>query len=124
MKSIVNPFNSICFKGLPLILLGLLVGCVSVEPTTITKNDGPQKALPSRYSPPVGSIYNVGSYKPIFEGIKAKRVGDMVSAVQAALDWLAQPTQRQQAVLASRALALKHQGAAQRTAQALAPLLS
>jgi len=54
----------------------------------------------------------------------AKRVGDMVSAVQAALDWLAQPTQRQQAVLASQALALKHQGAAQRTAQALAPLLS
>jgi 3-deoxy-D-manno-octulosonic-acid transferase len=54
----------------------------------------------------------------------AKRVGDMVSAVQAALDWLAQPTQRQQAVQASQALALKHQGAAQRTAQALAPLLS
>lgn len=81
MKSTVNTFNSFCLKGLPLILLGLLGGCVSVEPTTITKNDGPQKTQPVRYTPPVGSIYNTGSYKPIFEGIKAKRVGDIMTVI-------------------------------------------
>ena len=52
----------------------------------------------------------------------AQRVANMASAVQAALDWLDQPAQRQQAVLACQTLATKHQGAAQRTAQALAPL--
>jgi flagellar L-ring protein precursor FlgH len=79
MKSLANITSSIYFTGLPLILVGLLVGCVSVDPTTITKNDGPQKTLPSRYVPPAGSIFNVGSYKPIFEGIKAKRVGDILT---------------------------------------------
>jgi flagellar L-ring protein precursor FlgH len=81
MKSTVDTLNSILFKGLSAILLGLLSGCVSVDPTTITKNDGPQKTLPVRYTPPVGSIFNVGSYKPIFEGIKAKRVGDILTVI-------------------------------------------
>jgi len=52
----------------------------------------------------------------------AQRVTDMASALQAALDWLDHPAQRQQAVLACQNLATEHQGAAQRTAQALAPL--
>ena len=81
MKTSVDTFNSIFFKGLSAILLGLIAGCVSVDPTTITKNDGPQKTLPVRYTPPVGSIFNVGSYKPIFEGIKAKRVGDILTVI-------------------------------------------
>jgi len=81
MKTSVDTFNLIFFKGLSAILLGLIAGCVSVDPTTITKNDGPQKTLPVRYTPPVGSIFNVGSYKPIFEGIKAKRVGDILTVI-------------------------------------------
>lgn len=81
MKSLVDILNSIVFKGLSLILLGILSACVSVDPTTITKNDGPQKTMPVRYTPPAGSIFNVGSYKPIFEGIKAKRVGDILTVV-------------------------------------------
>ena len=81
MKSIVVNLHSIVFKGLSVILLGLLSACVSVDPTTITKNDGPQKTLPVRYTPPAGSIFNVGSYKPIFEGIKAKRVGDILTVI-------------------------------------------
>lgn len=81
MKSTVDILNLMAFKGLSVILVGLLTACVSVDPTTITKNDGPQKTLPVRYTPPAGSIYNVGSYKPIFEGIKAKRVGDILTVI-------------------------------------------
>jgi flagellar L-ring protein precursor FlgH len=81
MKSTVDILDSMAFKGLSVILVGLLTACVSVDPTTITKNDGPQKTLPVRYTPPAGSIYNVGSYKPIFEGIKAKRVGDILTVI-------------------------------------------
>ena len=81
MKSIVVNLHSIVLNGLSVILLGLLSACVSVDPTTITKNDGPQKTLPVRYTPPAGSIFNVGSYKPIFEGIKAKRVGDILTVI-------------------------------------------
>jgi flagellar L-ring protein precursor FlgH len=81
MKSTIDILVSTAFKGLSAILIGLLSACVSVDPTTITKNDGPQKTLPVRYAPPAGSIFNVGSYKPIFEGIKAKRVGDILTVI-------------------------------------------
>lgn len=81
MKSTVGIFHSIIFRVLSASLLGVLAGCVSVDPTTITKNDGPQKTIPVRYTPPAGSIFNVGTYKPIFEGIKAKRVGDILTVV-------------------------------------------
>lgn len=81
MKSTLDILVSTAFKGLSAILIGLLSACVSVDPTTITKNDGPQKTLPVRYTPPAGSIFNVGSYKPIFEGIKAKRVGDILTVI-------------------------------------------
>ena len=81
MKSTVSIFHSIIFRVLSASLLGVLAGCVSVDPTTITKNDGPQKTIPVRYTPPAGSIFNVGTYKPIFEGIKAKRVGDILTVV-------------------------------------------
>jgi len=81
MKTTVDILNSMAFKGLSVIVIGSLVGCVSVDPTTITKNDGQQKTLPVRYAPPAGSIFNVGSYKPIFEGIKAKRVGDILTVM-------------------------------------------
>jgi flagellar L-ring protein precursor FlgH len=81
MKSTADTLNSMAFKGLSVILVGLLTACVSVDPSTITKNDGPQKTLPVRYTPPLGSIFNVGSYKPIFEGIKAKRVGDILTVM-------------------------------------------
>jgi flagellar L-ring protein precursor FlgH len=81
MKSTVDTLISSVFKGLSVILLGSMTACVSVDPTTITKNDGPQKTMPVRYSPPPGSIFNVGSYKPIFEGIKAKRVGDILTVI-------------------------------------------
>lgn len=81
MKTTVNNFKLTLYNAFSAILLGLLAGCVSVDPTTITKNDGPQKTLPGRYSPPAGSVFNVGSYKPIFEGIKAKRVGDILTVV-------------------------------------------
>jgi 3-deoxy-D-manno-octulosonic-acid transferase len=54
----------------------------------------------------------------------AQRVSDMSAAIKAVMAWLAQPTQRDQASRASLSLAQSHQGAAQRTAQALAPWLA
>ena len=54
----------------------------------------------------------------------AQRVSDMSAAMEAVVAWLAQPTQRAQAARASLSLAQSHQGAAQRTAQALAPWLA
>ena len=54
----------------------------------------------------------------------AQRVTDMPAAMGAAVVWLNQAIQRDQAVKASLSLAQSHQGAAQRTAQALAPWLA
>ncbi len=54
----------------------------------------------------------------------ALRVQDMSAAIEAAEVWLAQPIQRDQAAKASLSLAQSHQGAAQRTAQALGPWLA
>jgi 3-deoxy-D-manno-octulosonic-acid transferase len=54
----------------------------------------------------------------------AQRVSDMSAAIKAAVAWLAQPIQRELAVKAGLSLAQSHQGAAQRTAQALAPWLT
>jgi hypothetical protein len=48
----------------------------------------------------------------------------MSAAIQAAVAWLAQPIQRELAVKAGLSLAQTHLGAAQRTAQALAPWLT
>ncbi len=53
----------------------------------------------------------------------ARRVHDVPAAVALALEWLAQPASREQASQASVSLALSHQGAAMRTAQALGPWL-
>ena len=54
----------------------------------------------------------------------AQRAPDVSAAIEAAVAWLAQPAQRHQAVMASLSLAQSHQGAGQRTAQALAPWLA
>jgi 3-deoxy-D-manno-octulosonic-acid transferase len=54
----------------------------------------------------------------------AQRVSEMSAAVKTVVAWLAQPMLRDQAVKASLSLAQSHQGAAQRTAQALAPWLA
>jgi 3-deoxy-D-manno-octulosonic-acid transferase len=54
----------------------------------------------------------------------ARRVHDVPAAVAVALEWLAQPASREQASQASVSLALSHQGAAMRTAQALGPWLA
>ena len=54
----------------------------------------------------------------------AQRVQDMSAAIPAAVAWLAQPIQRELAVKAGLSLAQTHLGAAQRTAQALAPWLT
>jgi 3-deoxy-D-manno-octulosonic-acid transferase len=54
----------------------------------------------------------------------AQRVSEMSAAIKTVVAWLAQPMLRDQAVKASLSLAQSHQGAAQRTAQALAPWLA
>ena len=53
----------------------------------------------------------------------ARRVHDVPAALAVALEWLAHPASREQASQASVSLALSHQGAAMRTAQALGPWL-
>ena len=57
----------------------MLQGC-SVTPTTVTKTEAatPTANLPMP-GPTAGAIYSVAAYRPIFEGRRASRVGDILT---------------------------------------------
>jgi len=62
-------------------MLSILVGCTGITPTTITNNSGQQQAAPINGQASSGSIYSAATYKPIFEGIKARKIGDTVTVI-------------------------------------------
>ncbi|QWD48434.1 flagellar basal body L-ring protein FlgH [Polynucleobacter paneuropaeus] len=67
------------YKPIACILSLTLSACSGVTPGTITNNAGQQQRLPSKITAPAGSIYNSATYSPIFEGLKARRVGDTLT---------------------------------------------
>ena len=67
------------YKYIACIFSFVLSACSGVAPGTVTNNTGPQQRLPSKVVAPAGSIYNSATYSPIFEGLKARRVGDTLT---------------------------------------------
>jgi len=63
--------------------LALLVtlGACAVTPSTITQNPGPGSTRPYSGQSAPGTIYSTASYRPIFEGNRARSVGDIVTVV-------------------------------------------
>jgi flagellar L-ring protein precursor FlgH len=58
-----------------------IVGACAVTPSTITQNPGPGTARPYTGQGAPGTIYSTGNYRPIFEGNRARAVGDIVTVV-------------------------------------------
>ena len=65
-----------------LALLATLGAC-AVTPSTITQNPGPGSTRPYSGQSAPGTIYSTASYRPIFEGNRARSVGDIVTVVVA-----------------------------------------
>ena len=67
------------FFAASMVATALLQGC-SVTPSTVTKTEVPSPTanlpLPG---PTAGAIYSVAAYRPIFEGRRASRVGDILT---------------------------------------------
>jgi flagellar L-ring protein precursor FlgH len=60
-----------------------ILGACAVTPSTITQNPGPgtTRSYPGQAAP--GTIYSTGNYRPIFEGNRARAVGDIVTVLVA-----------------------------------------
>ncbi len=57
-----------------------VLGACSVTPSTITQNPGTAKtSIYTMPEPSPGSIYSPASYRPMFEGRRARMVGDIVT---------------------------------------------
>ncbi|MBU3634451.1 flagellar basal body L-ring protein FlgH [Polynucleobacter sp. es-GGE-1] len=78
-------FNS-CNSAIKLVstvsVLSILGAC-AVTPSTITQNPGPGTARQFNMQNAPGTIYSTASYRPIFEGNRARGVGDIVTVVVA-----------------------------------------
>ena len=76
------PFNSVLKLVSAVSALSILGAC-AVTPSTITQNPGPGSTrLYSGQAAP-GTIYSTGNYRPIFEGNRARVVGDIVTVLVA-----------------------------------------
>ena len=60
-----------------------ILGACAVTPSTITQNPGPGTARQFNMQNAPGTIYSTASYRPIFEGNRARAVGDIVTVVVA-----------------------------------------
>ena len=60
-----------------------ILGACAVTPSTITQNPGPGTTRSYAGQAAPGTIYSTGSYRPIFEGNRARAVGDTVTIVVA-----------------------------------------
>jgi len=58
-----------------------ILGACAVTPSTITQNPGPGTVRPYTGQGAPGTIYSTGNYRPIFEGNRARAVGDIVTVV-------------------------------------------
>lgn len=56
-----------------------ILGACAVTPSTITQNLGPGTTRQFGGQAAPGTIYSTGSYRPIFEGNRARAVGDTVT---------------------------------------------
>jgi len=63
-----------------LVMLATLGAC-AVTPSTITQNPGPGSTRTFSGQSAPGTIYSTASYRPIFEGNRARSVGDIVTVV-------------------------------------------
>jgi len=60
-----------------------ILGACALTPSTITQNPGPGPTRQSNTLNAPGTIYSTASYRPIFEGNRARGVGDIVTVVVA-----------------------------------------
>jgi len=58
-----------------------ILGACAVTPSTITQNPGPGTTRSYTGQGAAGTIYSTASYRPIFEGNRARAVGDIVTVV-------------------------------------------
>jgi flagellar L-ring protein precursor FlgH len=76
--------ESISIPGAVLLLSAALLasGCAGVGHNSAPEQPQPQAALPD-YGPVNGSIYNRATARPLFEDVKARAVGDLLTVVLA-----------------------------------------
>lgn len=60
-------------------IVGISLSACSVTPSTITQNPGPGSTRTVMPQPSNGSIFASTSYKPMFEGNRARSVGDTIT---------------------------------------------
>jgi flagellar L-ring protein precursor FlgH len=72
--------NSFVKMTVSLGIAGALGAC-AVTPSTITQNPGPGSTRTYSGQSAPGTIYSTASYRPIFEGNRARSVGDIVTVV-------------------------------------------
>lgn len=68
--------------GLPAVLAAVLVAACGTTPSTITQ--GPGSARPPQPAPQSagnGAIYQASAYRPLFEDLRARQVGDLLTIV-------------------------------------------
>ena len=70
-------------KMISTILALSILGACAVTPSTITQNLGPGTTRQFGGQAAPGTIYSTGSYRPIFEGNRARAVGDTVTILVA-----------------------------------------
>ncbi|WP_216124231.1 flagellar basal body L-ring protein FlgH [Polynucleobacter sp. es-GGE-1] len=82
MRLMFNSCNS-AIKLVSTVSVLSILGACAVTPSTITQNPGPGTARQFNMQNAPGTIYSTASYRPIFEGNRARGVGDIVTVVVA-----------------------------------------
>jgi len=75
--------HSIAKKNLAAVMgfaiIGISLSACSITPSTITQNPGPASNRAAILQSSTGSIFSSVSYKPMFEGNRARSVGDTIT---------------------------------------------
>ena len=82
MRLMFNYCNS-AIKLVSAVSVLSILGACAVTPSTITQNPGPGTARQFNTQNAPGTIFSTASYRPIFEGNRARTVGDIVTIVVA-----------------------------------------
>jgi flagellar L-ring protein precursor FlgH len=80
MRLMFNSCNS-AIKLVSTVSALSILGACAVTPSTITQNLGPGSTRQLNTNNAPGTIYSTASYRPIFEGNRARVVGDIVTVV-------------------------------------------
>lgn len=78
MKISLSSFSIRTVTALGCALVGIVMSGCSITPSTITQNPGPATTRPVM-TQSNGSIFGSSSYKPMFEGNRARSIGDTVT---------------------------------------------